>query len=316
MDNTCEIILAGAGIIDIPVVPFDAAASAYSVPHDRITMNPGGDALNEALVLGALGKKVRLISRMGDDDAADYLLSRCEKAGVDTTCVTRAPEIDTGINVVLVDEAGERRFLTNRNGSLRKLELSDFTPEAMQGGRIFCFASIFVFPLLGVPEMAEIFRRAGRNGMIVCADTTMPKNHETLEELAPALQYVDYLFPNLAEARAVTGLTDPHEITQAFCDAGVKTVVLKCGRDGCLLRNAEGEITVPGYPARCIDTTGAGDNFVAGFLCAKLDGKSDIECARYANAVASVCVESVGASTGVRSRALPDERYAKLLERK
>ena len=92
--------------------------------------------------------------------------------------------------------------------------------------------------------------------------------------------------------------------------------MLKCGRDGCLLRNAEGEITVPGYPARGIDTTGAGDNFVAGFLCAKLDGKSDIECARYANAVASVCVESVGASTGVRSRALSDERYAKLLERK
>lgn len=316
MDNTCDIILAGAGIIDIPVVPFDAENSAYSVPHNRITMNPGGDALNEALVLGALGKKVRLISRMGDDDAADYLLNRCARAGVDTSFVVRAPEIDTGINVVLVDEAGERRFLTNRNGSLRKLQLSDFTQSAMQGSGIFCFASIFVFPLLGVPEMTEIFRRAKENGMTVCADTTMPKNGETLADLKPALNYVDYLFPNLAEARAVTGLSEPEELAQAFFDAGVGTVVLKCGKDGCLLKNAQQTVRVPGYPAQCIDTTGAGDNFVAGFLCAMLDGRHDVECARYANAAASVCVEHVGANTGIRDRTLPDARYVQLLERK
>ncbi|MGN1030758.1 MAG: carbohydrate kinase family protein, partial [Butyricicoccaceae bacterium] len=191
---------------------------------------------------------------------------------------------------------------------------SDFTDEAMQGSGIFCFASIFVFPLLGVPEMAEIFRRAKENGMIVCADTTMPKRGETLRDLAPALQYVDYLLPNLAEARAITGLSDPHEIVHAFRDAGVSSVVLKCGAKGCLLCNANEEVEVAGYPAQCIDTTGAGDNFAAGFLCAMLDGKNDLECARYANAVASISVEHVGANAGVTDRILADERYRQLLE--
>lgn len=316
MEQHYDVILAGAGIVDIPVAPFYAGCTAYSVPHDRITMNPGGDALNEALVLSALGKRVRLISRMGNDDAAEYLLGRCARAGVDTEFVTRVSGIDTGINVVLVDEAGERRFLTNRNGSLRKLERSDFTTEAMRGGNIFCFASIFVFPLLGVQEMTEIFRQAHENGMIVCADTTMPKHGEMLEELAPMWQYVDYLFPNLEEARAITGKIEPLEMAQAFYHAGVKHVVLKCGKDGCLLYHAAGAERIPGYPAKCVDTTGAGDNFVAGFLCAMLDGKDDLECARYANAVASVCVEQVGANTAVQSRALPDARYAQLFLQK
>ena len=59
---------------------------------------------------------------------------------------------------------------------------------------------------------------------------------------------------------------------------------------------------IPACPdTRCIDTTGAGDNFAAGFFAALLDGRSFADCARFANAAAAVSVEAVGASTGVQS---------------
>jgi sugar/nucleoside kinase (ribokinase family) len=46
-----------------------------------------------------------------------------------------------------------------------------------------------------------------------------------------------------------------------------------------------------------VDTTGAGDNFVAGFLFARANGRSYSDCARFANAIASLCVEHIGATT-------------------
>ncbi len=57
------------------------------------------------------------------------------------------------------------------------------------------------------------------------------------------------------------------------------------------------------------DTIGAGDNFAAGFIRAVLDGRSVKECGEYANAVASLSVEGVGATSGVRSREQVKERY-------
>ena len=51
-----------------------------------------------------------------------------------------------------------------------------------------------------------------------------------------------------------------------------------------------------------VDTTGAGDNFAAGFIDALLRGEGLVDCARWGNAVASLCVERVGATTGPRER--------------
>lgn len=305
MSDCCDVVIAGASIIDIPVVPADASAfTRISTPADHIIMTCGGDALNEALILSRLGRQVRLISRIGCDDAGSYIKNKCHAAGIDIRYFREIKGLDTGVNVVLVDHTGERRFLTNRNGSLRRLEASDIVPEAFRGAKIFCFASIFVFPLIDAAQLEQLFQTVRAAGLTVCADMTAPKRGETVLDLAPALRHLDYLFSNLEEAHQITGLTDPEQIANVLLQTGVRHVIIKLGASGCLIADASQLCHIPACPTdHCVDTTGAGDNFAAGFLSALLDGKSFEECARYANACACVSVEAIGATAGVTDAA-------------
>jgi sugar/nucleoside kinase (ribokinase family) len=59
---------------------------------------------------------------------------------------------------------------------------------------------------------------------------------------------------------------------------------------------------VPALPAKPVDATGAGDNFLAGFVASLLDGKSTEECCRFGSAVAKLVVETVGAKDGLKNR--------------
>ena len=93
------------------------------------------------------------------------------------------------------------------------------------------------------------------------------------------------------------------EMVDAFLDAGVGHVVVKVGRRGCLFRSREESFCVAPHLVDPVDTTGAGDNFCAGFVCGLVEGHDHRECCRFANAAASICIQHDGASTGITSRA-------------
>jgi sugar/nucleoside kinase (ribokinase family) len=73
-------------------------------------------------------------------------------------------------------------------------------------------------------------------------------------------------------------------------------VVVKCGSEGCVALAEGVEYASPGFPAEAVDTTGAGDAFVSGFLAARERGFDLPWCLACANAAGAVCVGRVGAS--------------------
>ena len=306
-----DFTIIGTGILDILARPVNASVfQTGSLPAQNISLTFGGDALNESLILSRLGKKVQLISTTGTDDAGHMVIEHCQKNGISTDHIKQSPDYPTGTNIVLVDEKGERSFITCPASSLRKLSMSHIDTSLFADAPILCFASIFVFPLLGTPELTEIFRKAKESGCLVCADMTKCKNQETLDDLSDALPYVDYIFPNYEEARMVSRLTDPDAIADAFLSHGAGHIVIKLGGKGCLIKTKEERHLIPAFPyASCIDTTGAGDNFAAGFLYALSEGMPLPECGCFANAAASIAIESVGAATGVQSLEQIMERF-------
>lgn len=302
MKKACDAVIIGAAIADILLRPVDEEVFRKgSCAVESIRMSVGGDALNESTILARLGHCPLLVTSLGTDGVADFILSHCGREGVEVHAA-RNPQMDTGINAVLVTPDGERSFVTNKNGSLRRLSLQDVLPafetDAFRQARLVCLASMFVSPQMNADDMEALFARAKGEGKIVCADTTKRKKGETVADVKGALSQLDYFFPNLDEAKLLTGLENPDEIADAFLDAGVSNVVLKLGGKGCLVKNAKQRYCVPAYPdAVCVDTTGAGDSFAAAFISAILDGESLLRCAAYANAVASVCIENLGSTT-------------------
>ena len=314
------LMVIGAAIGDVTVMPAPKnLPSAGSTPMERIRLSTGGDALNEATVAARLGCKTALVTLLGRDDMAAIIRSHCDREGV-RLLGPEAPEMDTGLNVVLVDGTGERRFLTNANSTLRRLSLEHILPvletEEYAAARAVCLASLFVSPALTLTDTEALFRRVKADGKLLCADTTRPKHGETAADAAGALKHLDWFFPNLEEALRLTKADSPRAAAETLLSAGVRHVALKLGGEGCLLASRETDFgenfpssthfrVVPAVPGvRCVDATGAGDTFAASFQCALLAGEPPVRCAAYANAVASLCVEQPGATSAALD---PDE---------
>lgn len=314
MEQKTDFIIIGASILDVLAQPVSAEVfETGSMAAGHTAVHTGGDALNEAAVLAALGASVRLVSKVGADYAGNYIKTYCLGAGMDTSFLKEEENLETGVNLVLVDDAGERHFITSQSGSLRKLCPADIPDGALQGGRYLCFASMFVFPAFDDAALAALFSRAKANGLILCADMTKRKNGETLKDMKCSLSLLDYIFPNYEEAGLLAGLADEDAIADAFLACGVGCVVLKAGARGCFIKTNTERHWVPAYPhARCLDTTGAGDTFTACFLDALNRGMALPECGSFANAGASLCIERMGAAGSIRDRGQVTERYGEI----
>ncbi len=312
-----EISIIGAAILDVLAGPVrEELFWQGTQPMEFITLSFGDDAQNEAAALAKMGKRVELISKVGDDKAGTRVLEYLKDHGIQTGSVRVEPGLETGINIVLIDKTGERHFLTNPKGSLRTLTEKDVEPYLDAAADIVSFASMFVSSLLDIPAMERIFRRIkSRTGRILLADLTTPKQGERLVDLNHLLPYIDYLLPNETEIEKLTGESDPDRNAERMIQSGVSCAVIKRGKNGCLIRTKQERYLIPAYPiAHPVDTTGAGDCFAAGFLWALSQDMPLQECGRFACAAASCSVECAGAVEGIHSLEEPMRRYRWLCE--
>ena len=307
-----DVVCIGAAIVDIPLQPVTREIfDVDSNPVDRICMTIGGDAINEATIINRLGHKVALVAMVGDDAAGKTVLDHCDAENIDRNFIKVREDIDTSINVGLVTPDGERTFVTNRNGSLWKTTADDFDLTCLEGAKLLSYASIFNNPLVDGETLVKIFQRARELGIIITADMINPRLGETLDDVRDALGYLDYFFPNRDEASRLTGKTELTDIADTFLACGVKNVVIKNGTHGCFVKNAETCFEVDAiHGIQPVDTIGAGDNFVAGFITAILDGKPLEECAKFANTTGNLSVRALGATAGVRNREQVEQERA------
>lgn len=313
-----DVTIIGPALIDVLASPVDLTAPVgKSRDLDRIRMSFGGDALNESVVLSRLGKKVQLISKVGDDAAGRNVLSFLEENGIGTDSVLSEKGLETAVNIAMIDREGQRLFLMNPHSSLRRLGPADVHAQLdkKETAGMVCFASLFISPLFTTGALKELFSRIKSESRTLAVDMTRPKNGETIEDLRELLPFVDVFVPNDEEIRALTGDEDPARNARRLVEAGVKTAVVKTGKEGCIVATREGLARVPSVPGiRCVDTTGAGDTFAAGFLAGLCDGLPPAECARLGCAAASCSIEEVGATDGVRSLQQVMERERRIPE--
>lgn len=288
----------GAAHLDALVEGVEAGALQQgSAPAERIRLGFGGDALNEAVTLARLGGAVDLVSKIGHDSAGAMVLEFCRGVGLTTEHIAREEGLSTSMNIVLIDRAGERRFITDPTSSLRALKLGDVLPLIDSLSPVVCFASLFVFPHFGEKELATLFSEIKQRGSLLAADMTRRKKGERLCDLSGVWPHLDILFANAEEAGLLTQADAVPQMAREFRESGVKCAVIKTGARGCYVDCASFTGAVSGCKSRaCVDTTGAGDNFAAAFLYAAAAGRAPADCARFANAVASICVEHLGAT--------------------
>jgi sugar/nucleoside kinase (ribokinase family) len=266
---------------------------------DTITLHNGGCATNTSIALAKLGISVTVAGAIGRDVFGDDLISRLEGVGVDAAGVIRKEDAGTSKTIVLVDKEGERSFI-HEIGANGSYTFDDFDLRLFDGADILHLAGTFLMPSLDSYQTKRLLLEAKERGIKTSFDTVWNPSGNWMKVLEPSLQYIDFFLPSYAEGRELSGSDDPKEICDFFLDRGVGVVGLKMGREGSIIATRNSRHTVKPYRVRSIDTTGAGDAWVAGFLTGIMHGWDLERSGLFANAVGACSVTSVGASTGIR----------------
>ena len=295
------ILCCGNIVLDILVRPVEQFNWGTTTWVDSIEQNLGGNGSNTSYTLAMLGVPVRLLGMVGEDPFGEHALSILKRGGVDLSFVGRSHAATT-TSVCPVSSAGNRLFM-HRVGSSAEVfpEPIQFTPSMLAGMSHFHLANVFALPLMRrrAPESLQNARKAG---LTTSLDTGWDARGRWLEDIEGCLPHLDLLFLNQDEARMLSGCADPDEAARRMQALGAGDVVIKLGAEGCAVFTASSVTRVAGFPVDVVDTTGAGDCFVGGFLAALSEGCGYPEAARFANAVGALSVQKLGAINGVRTR--------------
>jgi sugar/nucleoside kinase (ribokinase family) len=295
-----EVMCLGILVADIVSKPVDRMPPKGTLALlDNMELHTGGCAANTGCVLARLGIKPGVMGKVGSDLYGEFIISRMKDQGLDVRGINRDISLHTSTTQVMVDGTGERTFLhyTGANGTLRK---QDLDLELLKEAKVLHLAGTFLMPGFDGEQTVEVLREAKAKGLTVSLDTVWDASDRWAEIIQPYFKYVDIFLPSIEEAKKITGREEPGDIADTLLSWGAGTVGLKRGREGCYLKTGNAECSIPAFEVKVVDTTGAGDAFVAGFLYGTVKGWALEKTGIFANAVGGLCTTAMGATDGIR----------------
>jgi fructokinase len=271
---------------------------------------PGGAPANVAVGLVRLGVDAAFLGKVGDDPFGRFLQQSFAEAGVDTQFMRFDPDHRTGLAFVSLKADGDRDFVFFRHPSADMLYRPEEIPAAaLEGCRAYHFGSITLIQDPSRAATLEALRRARANGALISYDPNLrlplwPDPETARREILAALPLTDVVKVSEEEAEFLLGAGSLQAYAAQLLEFGPTLAAITRGPSGCYLATRTIAAEMPGFQVEVVDTTGAGDGFVAALLTgllsrssADLNAQDLFELGRYANAV--------GALTCTRKGAIP-----------
>ncbi|PFO00916.1 carbohydrate kinase [Bacillus sp. AFS076308] len=279
--------------------------------------NAGGAPANVLAALAKLGKKTAFIGKVGNDQFGHYLHSALGKNGINTKGLVFSNEINTTLAFVHLDEQGDRSFSFYRNpGADMMLKEQEVNLELLDHTRIFHFGTISMTHEPAASATLMAIKYAKEKGQLISFDPNLRVNlwgdlSRAKEMFTIGLGYANVLKISEEELDFISGTKDPDKGTAYIYDQfHTELIFVTMGGEGCFYRLGEKVGKCSGYEVVSIDTTGAGDAFLAGILyqlIEKNQSLSDLslndveEMASFANAVGALATTKKGAISAMPS---------------
>lgn len=272
---------------------------APNVHVDSMSFRPGGGAANTALALAQLGHRVSVFSKAGDDVNGKFVLSYLEKFGIDTRHVVISSSESTSYTFVGIHPSGDRTFISAPGANVT-FSSENINTDALFDTDWLVYQDLFALPKLDGDPAARLLAEAQSRGITTVLDECWGygPDRATLEAVLP---HVDYAIPSFEDLSSIYPQYSAEEMVRSILQLGAKGVILKTGKDGCILESGGEVIRLPSEAGKIVDTTGAGDCFDAGFIAGKLHGLSDRGAAVTANRAAAACIRNIGGAGGIPS---------------
>lgn len=274
----------------------------------RFALASAGDAFNTAIYLARAGQPVGFASALGDDRYSDAIVSLAAAEGIGTDLMVRVTGRLPALALVDADAKGERRnSVWRETAPARELfELPNWssTAKALTAARLIYFSGITLslYSNVGLGRfLAAVELARGQGAKIAFDGNFRPRGWHgdltrTRTVFAEALKRVDIALPAYDDEAVLWGDPSPEATVERLQAFGVGEVVVKNGPNGALVATSGARDMVP-VPevVKPVDATAAGDGFNAGYLAARLAGRSAIEAAAAAHRLAGHVIQYRGA---------------------
>ena len=250
----------------------------------------GGSAANTICGLAAMGIQTAFIGKVGNDRLGEVFKNDLVRNGIHPMLQYSSNE--TGHVLALVSPDGERTFATHL-GAAVELEPDDLTSDMFQGYTHFYIEGYLVQHHGLIRRAVEL---AEENDLKIILDlasfNVVEDNLDFLHFLVK--EYADVVFANADEARVFSNGKKPEDaLSELAKDSWI--AVVKMGKDGSLIQNMKQVFRVPAIQVNCIDTTGAGDLYAAGFLYGMLNNMDLSISGKIGSILAGKVIEVIGA---------------------
>ena len=259
-----------------------------SVILNKMELTTGGSVANSIRTFAGLGGNGGYMGKIGNDELGQLFKNSFEEKNIKTHLFSS--EKDTGRVMGLVSPDSERTMATYL-GAAAELAPADFTKELFSGYNYLYMEGYLVFNHELIETGVKMAKESGLKVVIDLASyNVVAANLGFLKKLVH--DYIDIVFANEEEAKSFTG-KEPEEALEEIGNM-CELAIVKIGRDGSLIKRGNEKVRVGIIPAKAVDTTGAGDNYAAGFLFGLTRNLNLETCGKIAALVSGNVVEVMG----------------------
>ena len=241
-------------------------------------MNPGGKGANQAIAAARLGAEVTLISKIGYDLFGLQALEIYRSEKINTEFIFTDQKSPSGVALISVDSYGENSIIV-APGASRSLSTEDIDKAKSKLEEADIILMQLEVPIETVEYAATIAKSYGKKVILNPAPASVLSNS--------FLSCVHTILPNRIEAEMLSGIKVIDEesawrAAKAIGEKGIENVVITLGKDGAYVKEKEEYTMIPAKEVETIDTTGAGDAFVAALVYCHLQEMSIKDTAIFA----------------------------------
>ncbi|MCI2132269.1 MAG: carbohydrate kinase family protein [Eubacterium sp.] len=245
----------------------------------------GGGVPATMINLSRLGEDARIITFLGRDFFSRFVDAELKKYKVRYSNVYEGSKVPVVVTTAMITKR-DRTFMSYRAPIELSQEQTEKIVQCLQGAAVVDMHLGFL----------EIYRKIQKSGGTRFVFDTGWSDDLTIENTKEYLELADFYTPNQKEALKITG-TDSLEKAADALSEFFPEIIIKLDREGCYYRNNQTGrklIIPPISNIRAVDSTGAGDAFLSGFLYGLLHGYDTPDCIRFGNVTGGACVQGIG----------------------
>ena len=314
MTAAYDVAAVGNAIVDVIAPADDAFLLAENMPKGAMSLiddaraaalyermapgveSSGGSGANTVAGIASFGGTAAYIGKVADDQLGGVFTHDIRAIGVHYATAPLTGGSATARCLINVTPDGQRTMSTFLGASVA-LAPSDLNAETIKGGAVL-YLEGYLFDAAAGPmvfaKAATIARDAGRKISLTLSDGFVVGRHRAAL-MAFIQSDVDVLFANEDEVKALMETTDFDQAV-ASLRPHIEIAALTRSEKGSVVVTKTGAESVPAAPvAQVLDTTGAGDQYAAGFLYGLARGKALADCARLGGIAAAEVISHYGA---------------------